>query len=333
MHEAPFTLAEVQDAWRRIEPHVVRTPVADWSCDEVQDALGAATGIVLKLELLQRTGTFKPRGALAVLTAADPAELARGITAVSAGNHAIASAYAARVLGVSAKVVMLATANAARVDRCRRLGAEVLIAPDGATAFAMVEQIRADEGRIFVHPFEGPQTALGTATLGVEFAEDAGRLDAVIIPIGGGGLCAGAANGIRLVQPNCRIFGVEPEGADTMRRSFAAGAPQRQDKVATIADSLAPPFTLPYSYDLCRRAVEEIVTIGDDEMRRGMDILFRQARLAVEPAGAAALAALLGPLRDELAGRRVGLVVCGTNIDFDSFAAHVARGRELTGRL
>ncbi len=183
-----------------------------------------------------------------------------------------------------------------------------------------MQQIEAEEGRVAVHPFEGPLTALGTATVGLEFMEQAPDLDAVIIPIGGGGLCAGMATAIKQLNPRCAVYGVEPEGADTMRRSFAAGTPQAIDTVRTIADSLGAPYALPYSFDLCRRHVDELVLIDDEAIRRAMGLLFSDMKLAVEPAGAAATAALCGPLRERLQGGRVGLIVCGANIDLASFS-------------
>jgi threonine dehydratase len=317
------TVADIQAVRAQIAPYVVRTPVHRWEGRERNERF--AGEVVLKLELFQQSGTFKARGALAVMLGLAPDVLARGVTAVSAGNHAIATAYAAAQLGVTAKVVMLASANPARVERCRAYGAEVLIAPDGKTGFELAAQIERDEGRTFVHPFEGPRTALGTATLGAEWHEQAPGLDAVIVPVGGGGLIAGIAAATKLVAPGCRVYGVEPVGADTMHRSFAAGEPQSRSDVATIADSLAPPYALPYSFGLCRRYVDELVLIDDDQMRDAMGVLFREMKLAVEPAGAAATAALFGPLRETLRGKRVGVLVCGANIDIDSFATHVKR--------
>ena len=311
--------------------HIVTTPTLDWHADELRERLGADTRVNLKLELFQRTGTFKPRGALTVMMALDEAQRARGVTAVSAGNHAIATAYAARALGISARVVMLPTANPARIERCRRLGAEVEIATGGAAAFERAKQIEAEEGRVFVHPFEGPLTALGTATIGLEWAGQTEPLDVLICPIGGGGLCGGLATAIRLLMPGCQVFGVEPEGADNMYRSFAQGAPATNAKIATIADSLGPPYSLPYSFGLCRKAVEEVVLVSDDALRAGMDLLFREARLAVEPAAAAATAALMGPLAERVRGKRVGVIVCGANIDITGFATHVEAGKRITG--
>jgi threonine dehydratase len=154
--------------------------------------------------------------------------------------------------------------------------------------------------------------------------ERAGDLDAVIVPIGGGGLCAGVAAAVKLARPRCLVFGVEPAGADSMHRSFAAGSPQSIEAVRTIADSLGAPHAAPYSYALCHRYVDELVLVDDDALRRGMRLLFESAKLAVEPAGAAATAALSGPLRERLDGQRVGLVVCGANIDTATFAKHLA---------
>lgn len=302
---------------------IVRTPVHRWRGERVRSLAAAGTELWLKLELFQATGTFKARGALNSVRLLDEAARARGITAVSAGNHAVAAAFAARESGVSAKVVMIKTANAARVERARGYGAEVVFADDGPSAFRLVDEISRTEGRAMVHPFEGPAAAQGAGTLGLEFAEQVEGLEAVVIAIGGGGLCGGAAAAIKQLAPNCQVYGVEPAGADSMRRSFAAGAPVTLDKVSTIADSLAPPMALPFSFAACRRYVDEIVTVEDDEIRRAMRVLFEDLKLALEPAGAAATAAALGPLRQRLAGKRVGIVVCGSIIDSDSFAEHL----------
>ena len=255
-----------------------------------------------------------------------PEELARGVTAISAGNHAIAVGYAAKVMGTHPKVVMPENANAARVARCHSYGAEVVLAKDVHTAFEKVKQIEKAEGRFFVHPFEGPLTALGTATLGLEFCRQVPKMDAVIIPIGGGGLCAGMGTAIKLLQPDCQIFGVEPIGADTMSKSLIAGKPQSIDKVRSIADSLGSPHAAPYSFELCRAVLDEVVLVDDDALCRAMALLFNELKLAVEPAGAASLAALCGPLRERLAGKRVGLIACGSNIDIVRFQTYIRRG-------
>jgi len=322
-------LAAIRATRARLGDLVVTTPVREWDDPALAREAGRGTRVFLKEELFQRTGTFKPRGALAVMLELPKDALARGVTAVSAGNHAIAVAYAAQVLGTTAKVAMPRTANAFRVAKCRALGAEVELLEDVHRAFARVKEIESQEGRTFVHPFEGPRTALGTATLGLELVEQVPELDAVVVPIGGGGLCAGVAAAVKLARPQCRVYGVEPEGADTMRRSFAAGSPQAIDAVRTIADSLGAPHAAPYSFSLCRRYVDDVVLVSDDALRRAMLLLFASAKLAVEPAGAAATAALLGPLHARLQGQRVGLVVCGANIDAATFSAHLAAAGEV----
>ena len=256
------------------------------------------------------------------------------ITAVSAGNHAIAVAWAARTLGSSAKVVMPKTADPFRVSRCGALGAEVVLAEDVHAAFALAQRIERDEGRALVHPFEGPRTALGTATLGRELLRQAPDLEAVIVPVGGGGLAAGVASAIKLIKPDCLVIGVEPEANDVMFRSLRSGKPERvpEGGYRTIADSLSPPYTLPYSLELCRRNLDDLVLVSDDALREALAVMFRGARLAVEPAGASAAAALLNPLRERLAGKKVGLIVCGTNIAPERYVEHLTRGMALLER-
>ena len=316
-------LAAIRRTRERLGDRVITTPVREWDDPLIADRLAPGTRVVLKEELFQRTGTFKPRGALSVMLDLDAAARARGVTAVSAGNHAMAVAYAAGVLGTTARVVMPKSANPFRVARCRDLGAAVELVDDVHVAFERVKQIESEERRTFVHPFEGPLTALGTATLGLELVEQVPDVEAVIVPIGGGGLCAGVSAAVKLSRPGCLVLGVEPEGADSMRRSFDAGSPQPIDRVRTIADSLGAPHAAPYSFDLCRRYVDDVVLVDDDAIRAAMLLMFASAKLEVEPAGAAAAAALLGPLRERLAGRRVALVVCGANIDAATFARHL----------
>jgi threonine dehydratase len=324
--ESPPTLDEIRAAREQLGERVRRTPVWQLRGHRLNGLLGEATEVWLKLELFQYAGSFKARGALVNMMALAPEELARGVCAVSAGNHAMAVGYAAGVLGTSAKVVMPRSANSARVAGCQAYGTEVVFVGDVHEAFDEVRRIERQEGRAFIHPFEGKNTILGTATVGLEMAEELPQLDAVIVPIGGGGLCAGVACAIKQALPRCRLFGVEPEGADSMHRSFASGRPEAIEEVRTIADSLGAPHAEPYSFALCRQYVDELVMIDDDEIRRAMLLMFEEGKLAVEPAGAAAMAALCGALSDRLRGRRVGVLVCGTNTDAASFAAHLANG-------
>ena len=293
------------------------TPVV--RCAAIEDVIGEDTEVVAKMEFLQRTGTFKARGALATLHTLAADQLKRGVTAVSAGNHAIAVAYAARTVGTTAKVVMVSSANRSRVESCRSFGGEVVLAENVHEAFELAEQIQREEGRYFVHPFEGQSIALGTGTVGLEICEQVESFDALIVPIGGGGLIGGIANAVKQLRPGCQIIGVEPDGADSMHRSRAAGEPMSIDRVTTIADSLGAPFAMPYSFALTQQNVDRLVKVSDDELQRTMGFLFRAMKLAVEPACVASTAALLGPLRDELRSKRVVLVMCGSNIDWDTF--------------
>jgi threonine dehydratase len=315
-----FTLDDIRATRQKIDPFVVETPVWPWRSRAVVEAVGEGTQVFLKLELFQHTGSFKPRGALSVMLNLAPDALRRGVTAVSAGNHAIAVGYAAQILGTTARVVMPKRSNPERIAACRAYGAQIDLVDDVHQAFDRVHQIEAEEGRTFVHPFEGPLTARGTATIGLELCNQVPDLDAVIVPIGGGGLCAGISRAVKLLQPGCQVFGVEPEGADTMHRSFASGKPEAIPKVATIADSLGAPHAAPYSFEMCRQHVDDLVRVNDDELRRAMALLFSGAKLAVEPAGAASTAALFAPLRHRLNGKRVALIVSGTNIDIASYA-------------
>jgi threonine dehydratase len=309
-------IARVRDL---LATDIVRTPLV--RCPGLEDLTGGEIEVWGKLEFLQRTGTFKARGALATLRDLSPDQIAAGVTAVSAGNHAVATAFAARAAGSHARVVMTASANPARVEACRAWGADVVFADDVHQAFEMAADIRAREGRHLVHPFEGPDIARGTGVVGLEICEQLQSVDAIVVAVGGGGLIGGIANAVRQIDEEVEIIGVEPEGADSLHRSLAAGKPVGIDAVRTIADSLGAPYAMPYSFDLCRRFVSRMVRVSDDELRRAMGLLVRH--IAVEPACAAATAALLGPLLQSLAGKRVVLVFCGSNIDWATFVRDV----------
>jgi threonine dehydratase len=309
---------EIRALRDQLTEQVFRTPVM--RCPAIEAEIGGDTVVTAKLEFLQRTGTFKARGALATLHSLSETERMRGVTAVSAGNHAIAVAFAAATVGTTAKVVMTRSANPFRVAACTRYGAEVVLADDVHQAFDLAEKIRDEEGRFFIHPFEGSAIALGTGTAGLEICEQVPDFDAIVIPVGGGGLIAGISNAVRQLRPGVEIIGVEPAGADSMHRSFASGTPERIEKVATIADSLGAPFALPYSFALTRQNVDRLTMVDDVQLRKCMGFLFRTMKIAVEPACVATTAALLGPLRESLRGRRVVLVMCGSNIDWQTFA-------------
>ena len=317
------TLAEITAAREKLGDLVMTTPVLEWKSNVKDELLGASSRPFFKLELFQYGGSFKPRGALINMFDLSQEALAKGVTAVSAGNHAIAVGYAAQIMGTTAKVVMPKSANAFRVQRCKDLGTEVILVDNVAEAFAEVERIQKEEGKTFIHPFEGKRTTIGTATVGLEYCQQVPDLEAAILPIGGGGLAAGMATAIKAMNPNCKLYGVEPFGADSMSRSFASGKPESIEAVKTMADSLGAPFAMPYTFGVCQQFLERIVRVGDDELKRGMKLMFTELKLVAEPAAASSLAALLGPLKEELAGKKVGLIACGSNIDLDTFYKNI----------
>jgi threonine dehydratase len=318
MNDSGPNIEEIRALRDRLTEQTSRTPVI--RCPAIEESIGGGTRVFAKLEFLQRTGTFKARGALAILHSLSAESHRSGVTAVSAGNHAIAVAFAAQAVGTTAKVVMTRSANPFRIAACEAYGAEVVLADDVHMAFVAAEKIRAEEGRFFVHPFEGPSIALGTGTVGLEICEQVEDFDTIIIPVGGGGLIGGISNAVRQLRPDSEIIGVEPEGADSMHRSFVSGSPEKIEKVTTIADSLGAPFALPYSFALTWQNVDRLTMINDLQLRKAMGYLFQRMKIAVEPACAASTAALLGPLRESLQGRKVVLVMCGSNIDWQTFA-------------
>ena len=326
MREAEdVTLSVMRMRHRELSRWILRTPSVSLSSALVDRVLDRAA-VHLKLETFQHTGTFKARGALSVTRSIPAIDLQRGLTGASAGNHAIAVAWAARQLGVSAKVVMQASANPFRIARARGESADIVLKDGGPATFAEAKRLQDEEGRTFIHPFEGIDTTLGTAGVGLELIEDIPELEAVVVAVGGGGLISGVAAAVKHIHPRCMVYGVEPRGADAVSRGLRVGRQVTIDRVDTIADSLAPPMSLPFSLSVIARYVDDVVTVSDDDLCAALVILQEQASLAVEPAGAAALAGALGPLRERLTGKRIALIVCGSNIDPQNYAELHRRG-------
>ena len=315
----PLTMDAIAGMHDRLASYVRETPALDYQLPQ----FAQGTTINFKFELLQASGTFKARGAFTNVMSLSDEQKAKGVTCVSAGNHAVAVAYVAHHMGIKAKTVMIKTASPARVELCRRYGAEIVFAEDGQQAFDIVREIESSEQMTFVHPFSTYPTVLGTATLGYEWMRQAQGLDAVVLPIGGGGLAAGVAKAVKLMAPQCRVYGVEPEGANVMALSFEADAPQKIGAMSSIADSLMAPHTDAYSFQICRDNIDTLTTVSEDQIRAAMLVLFSELKLAVEPACAVATAALLHPLREELQGKRVGLLLCGTNTDPATYIKHL----------
>ncbi len=313
-----LTLDSINCAADRISEHVIRTPTLPYYGIEGTTLL-KDWNLWLKMELLQKTGSFKARGAVNTVLQLSSEQKKQGVTAFSAGNHAIATAYAAKTAGASAKVVMPRTANPYRVACCEALGAEIVF---GETIDELIDIVRAlekNEGRTLVHPFEGIHTFEGTATVALELLQDQPDLDVVIVPVGGGGLISGIASAVKLLKPECKVIGVEPTGAQGMTESLQLGRPVDKVTVNTIADSLGAPMHLPLSYQLVAEHVDEIVHVSDEQLAAIMRLVFTDLQLAVEPACAAALTALMHPLAARLHGKNVALIMCGSNIDQKTF--------------
>jgi len=296
---------------------VLRTPLL--TSRSLGERIGAAAH--LKAENLQRTGSFKARGAIYAVGALAPAERAGGIVTMSAGNHAAAVAYAARSFGARVIVAMPETAPATKVAATRSYGAEIRFAPDTTQLMPIVEELRG-EGFRFVHPWD--DVIPGTGTIGLEILDDVPDVDLVVVPVGGGGLIAGIAAAIRARRPEARVVGAQPHGAAAMRRSLDAGTPVRLERTDTIADGCTAPSVGVIALEIVQRLVDDVVLVSEDAIREALRFVFERARLVVEPAGAVALASLLSGAVKPRPGERVVAVLSGGNIDAARFAALVA---------
>ena len=277
--------------------------------------------VFLKAELFQRTGSFKPRGVLNKLRSLTDEERARGVIAASAGNHAQALAYCAGLEGLDALLVMWSTASPAKIEATRAYGAAVdLEVPTPDTVFERLSLLQEETGRTLVHPFDDPLVIAGQGTVGLEIAEDVLDADAVLVPVGGGGLVAGIAAAL----PNTRVVGVEPSNSTALTAGLAAGAPTRVT-ARSIADGLNAPFAGQLPIRIAKERGIEVVLVEDDEIEDAMRFVYERAKLACEPAGAAAIAALRTgkiPLEN---GETVVAVVTGGNVSGETAAAILAR--------
>jgi threonine dehydratase len=279
--------------------------------------LAGAADVGLKCESLQKTGSFKVRGALNAVIQLDPALHERGVVTVSAGNHAQALAWAAASLGVPCTVVMPAAASESKAAASAEYGATVIRHGTAADAFARARELADSKGLTLVHPFDDVNIIAGAATAGLEILDQLPDVDVIVAPIGGGGLIAGIASAVKQIRPAVRVIGVEPVGADSMHRSLAAGHPVRLDTIDTIADGLAAPFAGDLTFPIVRELVDDIVLVTDAEIAFAMSLLLTRAKLLAEPAGAAATAALLAHKVPAVAGKHAVAVISGGNVDLD----------------
>ena len=316
---------------------VERTPLlaSSTAARVVQAATGGARlgdgRLYAKAEHLQRTGSYKVRGATVRIAGLTPAERDAGVIAISAGNHAAAVAVAAGLLGVHAVVVMPATAVRSKVDACRDYGAEVILqGADTAEAWAAMERIRDERGLTFVHPFDHPVTMAGQGTVGLEIVEDLPEVDVVVAGVGGGGMACGVAAAVKGLRPTARVYGVEPRTSNALSLGIAAGRPVAIRPVS-VADGLNAPFASAATIALGRRLLDDIVLLDDAEILAGLRFAVERMKQVLEPAGAAALAAVLHglvPVRD---GERVCVVLSGGNVEVSRLGELLAAAGPLPG--
>jgi threonine dehydratase len=311
-----FGLADVQKAAARIAGHVHRTPLVT---SRLLDAeLG--TTVVGKAEHLQRVGAFKARGGFNALLALDPAVRARGVIAVSSGNHAQAVALAAAETGSSAVVVMPETSNPVKLAATRAYGAEVV--SEGVSAAErerVVAELAAERGLHLVHPFDDHDVMAGQGTAALELLEEAGPFDLVLVPTGGGGLLSGTAAAVKGLAPGTRVVGVEPAVAADARASLLAGHRVGLDAVPdTIADGVRTPMVGERPFEVISRLVDDIVTVTEDELVAACRLVWSRTKQLVEPSGCLPVAALLA---GAVSGTRVGVVYSGGNVDAGVLAA------------
>jgi threonine dehydratase len=310
---------DITAAAERIAGHVLRTPTVP------SPGLAAHLGapVTLKLELLQRSGSFKPRGVFYKLLGLTPAERAVGVVAVSGGNHGLALADVAGSLGIAVTVVMPESAPQRSIAACRASGATVRITPDMAGAFSLLDELVAG-GLTLVHPFDDPIVVAAQGTVGAEFAADAPDVTDVLVSIGGGGLISGVATAFHDHVPGVRVWGVETEGADAMTRALAAGAPA-DITPTSIVSTLSAPHVSQLTLDHVRALVEDVIVVSDTDAVRGTLTLAEEAKVWAEPAAGCLVPAALQVLDRVGPDTRLGLVICGGNVTTADVAGWVQR--------
>jgi threonine dehydratase len=327
-----FTLTDIRAAHERIRSGIYRSPCPP--SIPLSDLTGSE--IFCKLDLLQRTGSFKERGARNALLLLDDAQKARGVVAASAGNHALGLAYHGKLLGIPVTVVMPRFAPLVKVATCRRLGAQVIL--EGETfddARQLSLEIADRDGLNRIHGFDDVRVIAGQGTMGLEILEDVPDADAIVVPCGGAGLLAGVATAAKALRPGIKIIAVEPAAAPSLSASLAAGRPVQVAIRPTLADGLAVGKVGETSFAIAAPLIDRVVTVGEELLSLAVLRLLELEKTVVEGAGAAALAALLQPVHGglpELRGKKVVLLLCGGNIDLSILERVIDHGLAADGR-
>ncbi len=313
-------IEDIRAAAAGIAGKVHRTPLL--SAAQLGERVGVR--LYLKCESLQKTGSFKPRGALNKVLSLSAAEKGRGLVTVSAGNHAQAVAWAARIAGASCAVVMPSDAPRSKIEAVKGYGAEVISHGDRATLFDRLNEVREARGLMFIHPFDDPIVLAGAGTAGLEILEDLPEADVVVVPVGGGGLLGGVASAVKQRRPAARVVAVELAEGPGLAPALAAGKPVPVPRPHdTLADGMTPPFVGVLPLEIAREAVDEVVSVTENEIIQAMKLLMTRAKLYVEGSGAAATAALLSGKVRTSAGARVVAIVSGGNVDLERVASVV----------
>jgi threonine dehydratase len=307
-----LSINEIRQAAERIKPHVRRTPLIDSRL--LTERLG--TNVYLKLELLQKTGAFKARGAFNKMLALTDEQKKCGIVAVSAGNHAQAVAYAARALGQKALILMPDTTRQNYLEKTRAFGAEIKLFPTIADAFAAAEEYQA-EGRVYVHPFDDPFVIAGQGTIGLEILEDVPDVTDVVVSIGGGGLSGGIALAVKTLKRDVNIWGVETKGADSMAQALAAGTIVELPAITSIARTLGAPSVGRLTFELAKKYFRSVTVVDDKEAVAELFYLLDKIKVLAEPAASCTLAAAERLKENFDKKSKVVLVLCGGNIGLD----------------
>ncbi|MGB3329508.1 MAG: threonine/serine dehydratase [Thermomicrobiales bacterium] len=305
------TLDDVEAARTRVMPHLHRTPLLSSA------TLGrmSKTDLWLKAETFQRTGSFKARGALNALLQMTDEERQRGVITLSAGNHGAALAFAAAQTGTRAVVFVPETAVPTKIEAIRGYGAECRFAPTMEGLFAAMDAYRQEQGLTYIPPFAHPDIIAGQGIVGLEILEDLPEVEAVVVPVGGGGLISGIALAIKAMRPQVRIVGVEPTGAAIVSRSLAAGSPLQDAAPKSIADGLCAPFAAPLTQSIIGQYVDDLVLVSDDEIAQALGLILERCKILVEPSGAAGVAALLAGKAGVAPGAKTVAILSGGNID------------------
>jgi threonine dehydratase len=311
------TLDDVLRARERIGDRLVRTPLVD--SPQLSELTGSR--VLLKAELFQRTGSFKTRGVLSKLATLTDEERSRGVISISAGNHAQAVAFGAAAAGIDALLVMWRGANQFKIDATRSYGATVDLETSNPTeALERLRELQEETGRVLVHPFEDPLVVAGAGTVGLELVEDVQPVDVVVVGTGGGGLVTGVAAAVKGSQPHARVVAVEPEGSPALREGLSAGEPVPVP-TDSIADGVCPPHAGQVCIDTCASLGVESVLVSDAEIEDAFRFLYANAKLACEPAGAGATAALLAGRIEVEPGETIVVIVSGGNAEPQKAAA------------